>query len=624
MTLRTITILLLASLCACSAGSSREAQPPPYPALQAALRVLPSPGALDGLAGPASQAAAFRGFGAAEFSRAVSETVISSIALDPPFLSAHTVYSQNSVVFNHHPSEIAYAVYQISPPGGTEAADWLSISAGGSSGIAGCWLIVADYSSGLWEQAAPLAAGSASIELSSIAAPQSPGGFIYCALVVPANATDGIPASLTSLTFSYDDGLPNGPTYYVATPADGGDDGNDGSQGSPWATLQHAADTVSAGDTVIVLPGDYSGFMLQASGSPGSPITFSAQSGARIVSDNENTPDGINIENWDGPPGIHDVVIEGFTVEGATRTGIRCVGTDDDDLPGSDAGYARDILIRNNTCIANGRWGILSGHADALTVEGNICSESGAEHGIYLSNSADGDIARWNVCHDNNFSGIQYNADGELPGDATMSNGVLEYNILYNNGLGNGGAALNLDGVADSLIRGNLLFDNHATGLVLYNGDGDDSQDNAVLNNTILQPADGRWCITIGTSPGNRLLNNILLSEHSFRGALDIDSASLAGFDSDYNIVIPRFSVDDGGTLDLADWQSAQGQDAHSAVHTAAELFVSPGADDYHLQAGSPAINFGTADLQLPGLDLDKLARPQGSAIDAGAFEFAE
>ena len=43
-------------------------------------------------------------------------------------------------------------------------------------------------------------------------------------------------------------------TYYVAT---NGNDGNSGSQARPWRTIRHAAETVAAGDTVIVREGKY-------------------------------------------------------------------------------------------------------------------------------------------------------------------------------------------------------------------------------------------------------------------------------------------------------------------------------------------------------------------------------
>ncbi|MCB0074969.1 MAG: hypothetical protein KDE20_26105, partial [Caldilineaceae bacterium] len=67
-------------------------------------------------------------------------------------------------------------------------------------------------------------------------------------------------------------------TYYVKTPANGGDDDNNGeTTGAAWATLQHAADNVSAGDTVSVFPGEYDRFNISSGGSAaGGVITFEA------------------------------------------------------------------------------------------------------------------------------------------------------------------------------------------------------------------------------------------------------------------------------------------------------------------------------------------------------------
>lgn len=46
-------------------------------------------------------------------------------------------------------------------------------------------------------------------------------------------------------------------------------------------------------------------------------------------------------------------------------------------------------------------------------------------------------------------------------------------------------------------------------------------------------------------------------------------------------------------------------------------LFV--GSEDYHLKSGSPAINAGSS--SAPAQDLDGVVRPQGGAVDMGAFE---
>jgi len=47
----------------------------------------------------------------------------------------------------------------------------------------------------------------------------------------------------------------NGEVFYVSV---NGDDANDGSFSSPWRTISHAAENVSAGDTVMVMAGTYS------------------------------------------------------------------------------------------------------------------------------------------------------------------------------------------------------------------------------------------------------------------------------------------------------------------------------------------------------------------------------
>lgn len=62
--------------------------------------------------------------------------------------------------------------------------------------------------------------------------------------------------------------------YYVAAGNTLAADSNPGSQALPWLTFQHAADTVTAGDEVVILPGEYARPTLRRSGAPGAPIVF--------------------------------------------------------------------------------------------------------------------------------------------------------------------------------------------------------------------------------------------------------------------------------------------------------------------------------------------------------------
>ena len=397
----------------------------------------------------------------------------------------------------------------------------------------------------------------------------------------------------------------NSTTYYVS---ENGNNSNNGlTPATAFETLQYAADMISAGDSVLVLEGNYVGFDLRTDGNQNSPIVFKAIENSVVIDQrNSVTPDGINIENtsW--------IVIDGFEVKDQPRAGIRAAVSD-------------FITIRNNYCHNNQRWGIFTGFTDDLTVENNTCSYSVEEHGIYVSNSSDRPIIKDNHSFNNNGCGIHMNGDISMGGDGIISNAVVEGNILHDNGYG-GGSAINMDGVQNSEIFNNLVYNNHATGIAMYQIDGGDaSKNNKVYNNTIIQPADGRWCIiSVDGSTGNTIYNNILINHHSFRGSIAIDAASADGFISDYNILVNRLSNDDGNSnMTLSQWQSL-GYDLHSIIADPEEqIFVDHTNGDFHLLQNAQAVDAGT-NLVLPTVfeDLDNTPRPQGSGFDIGCYEF--
>jgi parallel beta-helix repeat protein len=403
--------------------------------------------------------------------------------------------------------------------------------------------------------------------------------------------------------------------YFVATT---GSDSNNGLNGAPWRTLQRAADVVSAGDKVNVLPGDYVGFNLTTSGNLESPIEFFAQPGVNITAENAFTNrDGINLE------GASWIVIDGFNIANMDRAGVRSVGFDDD--------MAQHVTIRNVTATNNGRWGIFTGHVDDLLIENNRTSGSIDEHGIYVSNSGDRPIIRNNQSWNNFGNGIHMNGDESQGGDGIISDALVSGNLIYNNGVG-GGSGINMDGVQDSRVENNLLFDNHASGISLYKIDGAaGSSGNVVINNTVHQASNGRWALNIQhDSVANTVLNNILITDHSFRGAIDISDEALSGFTSDYNVMIGRFNVtidEDQGieeSYNFTGWQAETNQDAHSLAVTPAayvNLFENLAADNYQLSATSAARDSGTSQLA-PLYDLLKNLRPAGAGFDRGAYEY--
>ncbi len=397
--------------------------------------------------------------------------------------------------------------------------------------------------------------------------------------------------------------------YYVSPT---GSDSAVGTSAAPWQTLQHAADVVGPGDQVTARAGNYAGFYLDTSGTAAAPIVFNAKPGVLINQPNPiRTQHGINLEN------ASYVTIDGFSVTGMERAGVRSVGINGNRL-------ASSVTIRNVHSYNNGYWGIFTGFVNDLVIENNITSGSVNEHGIYVSNSGDRPVIRSNISFDNRGNGIHMNGDLSQGGDGIISNAVVSGNRIYNNGLG-GGSGINMDGVKNSLIENNLLYGNHASGISLYKIDGaSGSTGNIVVNNTISQANDARWAINIqNASTNNTILNNILVNAHSFRGAITASADSLSGLMSDYNAVMDRFSTDNGNTqITLAQWQAATGQDTHSVVVTPGSVqFADLAGNDYRLQSTSPAKNAGTSQLAPPA-DIEGLPRKAGAAYDIGAYEF--
>lgn len=321
-----------------------------------------------------------------------------------------------------------------------------------------------------------------------------------------------------------------GAQYYVDPT---GNDAHAGTTTEPWRTLQRAANAAGPGDKIVVRAGEYAGFHLTTSSEPTRPIEFFAESGGVINQRNPTTLDGINLE------AVSHAVIDGFTVVDMPRAGVRAVGP--------IGGFSENVVVRNVVAHSNFKWGIFTGFVHDLLIENNRTSGSEDEHGIYVSNSGDRPVVRNNVVWDNNGSGIQLNADVDAGLDGVIVDAVVSGNRIFNNGA-RGGSAVNLDGVQSSRIENNLLYGNRASGISLFRGDGaEGSNDNVVVNNTIHQPSNGRWALNVQNgSVGNVVFNNILVSEHAFRGAIDVSADSLSGFMSDYNVMVSRFTLDGG------------------------------------------------------------------------------
>ncbi len=395
-------------------------------------------------------------------------------------------------------------------------------------------------------------------------------------------------------------------TYYVSN---AGSNSNAGlSLALAFLTLQKGADVAVAGDTVLVANGTYAGFDFRnKNGTAANRVVFQTIGTSALI--NSSGPirnDGINIESADY------VTVDGFIVNNmpGNGNGVRVVTSD-------------FCVVRNCSCDNNAERGIFTGFTDDILIEHNVCTNSVDEHGIYVSNSSDRPIVRFNECYGNNNIGIHFNGDLSSGGDGIISDAVVYGNILHDNGLA---AGINMDGCLNPLIFNNLIYNNHtAQGIALFQQDGAISTQGAkIFNNTIIVPSDGRWGILVRDDShlNTQIYNNVILNFHAWRGCIATEGT--AQFASDYNVLHDKMSATgDGSAIPLAQWQ-ALGFDLHSQLADPLDdIFEDPANGDYHLADNSQAIDTGTAvvSVSVP-VDLDGTPRPLGDAFDIGCYEY--
>jgi len=422
---------------------------------------------------------------------------------------------------------------------------------------------------------------------------------------------------LAGLLLAFAGGLSYGTTYYVAT---NGNDNNPGTQALPWATLQKAVDTIANGDTALVQPGTYVGCRIRYGAAAGSPKTIRANGAVLINAPGPlcRRPSDIEIISDDfGATPTPYWVIDGFEVTNSPKWGIDGIG-------------GTYITIQNNRTHNNGTssacTGIHQAFGDGGLIQNNT-SYSNAEHGLYTCNSADNGTVRGNVFYSNVSLGHHMNGDSKQGGDGIMSGWLVEKNISYLNG-SNG---FDGDGVITTTWKNNLAYNNVSKGIHLcqVNGSQQPTSDR-VLNNTLVVQVGGYYCLTFYKGKGkvggtnNAAINNICYNydiTNSMRGSIMYVSSWMSTFTSDYNVVVDRFAVDDNrNKYTLAQWRSTYGKDMNSTLCLDANaIFVNPVGNDWHLKAGSPAINAGTTLTDVTD-DLEGYART--APYDCGCYEY--
>lgn len=413
-----------------------------------------------------------------------------------------------------------------------------------------------------------------------------------------------------------------------------GSDSNTGSQTEPWQTIQKAADSIDAGDTVIVIEGNYpERVQITRSGALEAPFTFQAE-GQVIMHGFTVKADHITIKGFeitDTPD--HEIDGVGIFIQGshcdlasnyihyATRGGIT-IFTD----PESPT-QTMNCKVQNNRLYNNAHHGIEVTGQNHL-IEGNEIWGTIQYHPAWINppSTADADgirffgsghVFRRNYIHDISLND-PFNVDPHIDAFQTWDGTILEVgnNIIFEGNIvelpGEGTAGFQLGGAARNLIIRNNVVEAFA-GIRGYANAGTPSNLTIVNNNFIgslsYSPNQSPVGVTITEATNIIFKNNII-----FNQKYKTFHISGQGNDVEFNL-----TYNSDGTMPPV----PIGVSMANSLWGVNPLFINPGIMDYHLQAQSPAINAGALLVEVTN-DLDGIARPQGGGVDIGSYEFTQ
>ena len=421
--------------------------------------------------------------------------------------------------------------------------------------------------------------------------------------------------------------------YYVATT---GSDSNAGTMAAPWATLQKAANTAVAGDTVWIRGGTYR-------------VTTPANSGAGINFTKSGTSDTNRIKYWAYPGEVPLFDFSGLQISTSGYTIGFVVNGELPALQGS-----RDLRVPMNTSSNNGI-SVNGSSAHDIFEQLNLHHNNG--NGIFIGNKSGGGHLVLNCdAHDNydpnSNQGNGQNADGfgvhyQTAGERTIIRGcrawwnsddgydlinqdvsvTVEDSWAMGNGYANYGATNPPDGNGNGfkmgsspmmvrhLVQNNVAWKNKAAGFYANHSSGGNTWYNNTSFNNGTQynmlaspPNDPNTTITLTGSLAHIMRNNIGFPNRN---------TNMTGVDTMFNTwdlaITPANS-------DFASVIGSQRPPGHMGMSIEASGAIGPRLPDgsmpnidfLRLAAGSHMIDKGT-DVGLPFV---------GTAPDLGAYEY--
>ncbi len=415
--------------------------------------------------------------------------------------------------------------------------------------------------------------------------------------------------------------------YYVAK---NGSDKNPGTSDLPWLTIQHAAETMVAGDTVYIKAGTYKERVIpHNSGSADNYIVYIAHPGDTVTIDG----DSISLPSeWGGLFDVSDMTY-------IKISGLRIINAGPND---------------NNV-------GILVDNSSHIIIEKN-----------YTYNTVSSGIGVWDsdniIIADNEVELACNDGEQECITVAVTDTFEVKNNHVHHGGPGNmGGEGIDVkDGSSNGKVYKNQVhdinrlgiyvdaWDKHTYNIEVFQNIVHDCADNGfalvsekggllenvtfynniAYNNEACGFTFGHWGVPVPSRPMKniKVINNVFYNngEGSWGGGISVESQDAEdvvirnnicsqnlSFQIQVEVSIPNLTVD----YNLIDGYRGYDDEIYGSDYLEGDpMFVNPSRADFHLQEGSPAIDNGSS-VDAPNDDFDGNPRPQGDGYDIGAYE---
>lgn len=390
-------------------------------------------------------------------------------------------------------------------------------------------------------------------------------------------------------------------SFYVAP---SGSDSAAGSEAAPWGTLGNALLNTGPGDTVYLRQGTYAE-AVEMRGDPGNRFGHTMGGSATATWTLSAYPgETATLTASFSAYSIQYSRLQNLTFEGGAQLSV---GTADWVTPSGDRSH--HVEISGNTFSgAQVQYGFIEAMFDNSLIEGNTVTVGAGggnlDHGIYLHNG-DGNVVRGNVVSGAAAYCLHVYDERKHPTDPQtfFRNVVIENNAL-SGARSHAGLIISQGGdtrVEGVLVRNNVLVGNAQAGIDLTNYGSETMSGIKIYGNTIDGSSDG---ILIGNNnvTASEIKNNLIRVSGAHLNQENAGATGLAVADNLY-------SPSPAALVNITDSNPVVGDPAFA------------GAGDYHLTAGSAAIDQGLTLSDVPA-DKDGKARPIGAAYDLGAYEF--